>query len=139
MGPNDEVIAEFRQNAGRVGGWLAGTPVLLLHHVGAQSGTTYVTPLAYQPLRGGLVIVGSNGGASADPGWCRNLRAHSRIEVEVGSETLVVRALELEDPARAEIWPLLVAGAPVLGEYQATTTRRFPVFLLIPETEVPPT
>lgn len=139
MGSNDEVIAEFRRNAGRVGGWLAGTPLLLLHHVGARSGTVYVIPLAYQPLRGGLVIVGSNGGASADPAWCRNLRAHPRIEVEVGTEALMVRALELEDPARAEIWPLLVAGAPVLGEHQTTTTRRFPVFLLTPETEVPPT
>jgi deazaflavin-dependent oxidoreductase (nitroreductase family) len=139
MGSNDEVIAEFRQNAGRVGGWLAGTPVLLLHHVGARSGRTYVTPLAYQPLRDGLVVVGSNGGSPADPGWCHNLRAHPRIDVEVGSETLTVRALELEDPARAEIWPALVAGAPVLGEYQATTTRRFPVFLLTHETEAHPT
>ena len=135
MGSNDEVIAEFRQNAGRVGGWLAGTPVLLLHHVGARSGTEYVTPLAYQPLRGGLVIVGSNGGSPADPGWCQNLRVHPRIDVEVGTETLTVRALELQEPARAEIWPMLVAAAPVLGEYQATTTRRFPAFLLTPEME----
>jgi deazaflavin-dependent oxidoreductase (nitroreductase family) len=138
MGPNDEVIAEFRQNAGRVGGWLAGTPVLLLHHVGARSRTTYVTPLAYQPLRGGLVIVGSNGGSPADPGWCHNLRAHPRINVEVGTETVTVLAQELDEVARGEIWPLLVAGAPVLGEYQATTTRRFPVFLLTPEAEAPP-
>ena len=139
MGPNDEVIAEFRRNAGRVGGWLAGTPVLLLHHVGARSGTTYVTPLAYQPLRGGLVIVGSNGGASAEPGWCRNLRAHPRIDVEVGTKTLTVRARELDDDARAEVWPTLVAGAPDLARHQATTTRRFPVFLLTPEKEAPPT
>jgi deazaflavin-dependent oxidoreductase (nitroreductase family) len=139
MGSNDEVIAEFRQDAGRVGGWLAGTPVVLLHRVGARSGTTYVTPLAYQSLRGGLVIVGSNGGSPADPGWCRNLRAHPRIEVEVGTETLRVRALELEDPVRGEIWSLLVAGAPVLAEYQATTTRRFPVFLLNPERKDPQT
>jgi deazaflavin-dependent oxidoreductase (nitroreductase family) len=135
MGSNDEVIAEFRQNAGRVGGWLAGTPVLLLHHVGAKSGTTYVTPLAYQPMRGGFVIVGSNGGSSADPAWCHNLRAQPGVDVEVVTETRRVLARELDDPARAEIWPALVAGAPVLGQYQATTTRRFPVFLLIPETE----
>jgi deazaflavin-dependent oxidoreductase (nitroreductase family) len=137
MGSNDEVIAEFRENAGRVGGWLAGTPVLLLHHVGARSGTTYVTPLAYQPLRGGLMIVGSNGGSAVDPGWCHNLRAQPRIDVEVGTETLTVRGHELDDAARAEIWPVLVTGAPVLGEYQSTTTRLFPVFLLIPETEGP--
>jgi hypothetical protein len=34
---------------------------------------------------------------------------------------------------------MLVAGAPALGEHQATTARRFPVFLLTPEKEAPPT
>ena len=32
---NEQVIAEFRANEGRVGGPLAGTPILLLHHIGA--------------------------------------------------------------------------------------------------------
>jgi deazaflavin-dependent oxidoreductase (nitroreductase family) len=132
---DEQVIAEFRANGGRVGGWLAQTPVVLVHHIGAKSGTAYVTPLAYQPLCGGLVIVGSNGGSPADPGWCHNLRAHPRIDVEVGAETFTVRAQELDDDARAELWPTLVAGAAVLGEYQATATRRFPVFLLTREGE----
>jgi deazaflavin-dependent oxidoreductase (nitroreductase family) len=130
---DDEVIAEFRANAGRVGGWLAGTPVVLIHHVGARSGSEYVTPVAYQPLRSGFVIVGSNGGSPADPGWCHNLRAHPRIDVEVGAERFAVRARELDDDARAELWPTLVAGAPTLGEYQARAARRFPVFLLTRE------
>jgi deazaflavin-dependent oxidoreductase (nitroreductase family) len=136
---NDQVIGEFRRNAGHVSGELAQTPIVLIHHVGARSGTTYVTPLAYQPLGDAFVIVGSNGGSPVDPVWCHNLRAHPRIDVEVGTGTLTVRAQELDDAARAEIWPMLVVGAPVLAEYQATTTRRFPVFLLTPETEAPPT
>jgi deazaflavin-dependent oxidoreductase (nitroreductase family) len=138
MRSNDQIIAEFRRNAGRVGGELDGLPIVLIHHVGARSGTTYVTPLAYQPLLGGVVIVGSNGGSPVDPGWCQNLRVHPLIDIEVGTETLTVWAHELEDSARTEIWPLLVAGDPALGEYQATSTRRFPVFLLTPETEAVP-
>jgi deazaflavin-dependent oxidoreductase (nitroreductase family) len=132
---DEEVIAEFRANGGHAGGWLAQTPVVLIHHIGARSGAAYVTPLAYQPLCGGLVIVGSNGGSPADPAWCHNLRAHPRIDVEVGAEAFMVRAQELDEDARAELWPTLVAGAPVLGEYQATATRRFPVFLLTREGE----
>jgi deazaflavin-dependent oxidoreductase (nitroreductase family) len=135
VGSNEQVIAEFRDNGGRVGGWLEGTPVVLLHHIGARSGNTYVTPLAYQPLRGGLAVVGSNGGAPSDPAWCRNLRAHPRIRVEVGTETFAARAQELDDAARAEVWPTLVAGAPTLGTYQAKAARRFPVFLLMRERE----
>jgi uncharacterized protein len=135
---DEHVIAEFRANAGRVGGELAQTPMVLIHHIGARSGTACVTPLAYQPLRGRLAIVGSNGGSPADPGWCHNLRAHPRIDVEVGTERFSVRARELDDAARAEVWPTLVAGAPVLGEYQAKATRRFPVFLLRRESEGSP-
>jgi deazaflavin-dependent oxidoreductase (nitroreductase family) len=135
---DDEVVAEFRRNGGHVGGWLAQTPVALIHHIGARSGIEYVTPLAYQSLLGGMVIVGSNGASPVDPGWCHNLRAHPRIDVEVGAGTFPMRARELDDVARSEIWPALVAGAPTLGEYQAKATRRFPVFLLTHESEVPP-
>jgi hypothetical protein len=32
-----KIIAEFRANQGRVGGPLAGTPMILIHHTGAQA------------------------------------------------------------------------------------------------------
>jgi hypothetical protein len=55
----------------------------------------------------------------------------------VGGKTFTVLARELDDTARAELWPKLVAewpkpvaGSPDLGEAQATTTRQFPVFIL---------
>ena len=59
---NTKIIAEFRANEGRVGGPLAGTPIILVHHTGAQSGMERVTPLAYshQP-DGRLAIVAANG------------------------------------------------------------------------------
>jgi hypothetical protein len=36
-GFNDKIIAEFRAIRGRVSGSLAGTPMILIHHVGAKS------------------------------------------------------------------------------------------------------
>jgi len=84
-------------------------------------------------------VVGSNGGSPAEPDWCRNLRAHRRIDVEVGTETFTVRAHELVDVARSEVSPALVAGAPTLGEYQSKAARRFPVFLLLRDSEAGPT
>ena len=42
---NEQIIEEFRANEGRVSGPLAGTPVILIHHIGAKSGGTRVTPL----------------------------------------------------------------------------------------------
>jgi hypothetical protein len=38
-------------------------------------------------------------------------------------------AEELHGTARAQLWPMLVAQYPSLGEAQAKTTRQFPVFL----------
>jgi deazaflavin-dependent oxidoreductase (nitroreductase family) len=128
---NTTIIEEFRANRGRVGGMWAGTPMILIHHIGARSGIERVTPLAYSAQPGGrYVIVASNGGSPADPDWCRNLRANPRITVEMGPREFTVVAEELDDAARAELWPRLVAEAPDLGEHQARTTRQIPVFML---------
>src|SRR5215472_13234961 len=128
---NTKIIDEFRANGGRVGGTLAGTPMILIHHIGAKSGTVRITPLAYNPQPDGrLVIVASNGGSPAHPDWYYNLRANPTITVEVGTQTFTVRAEELDDTARTKLWPTLVAESPAVGEHQAKTTRQIPVFML---------
>jgi len=128
---NATIIQEFRANGGHVGGPWADTPMLLIHHIGAKSGTKHVTPLAYFPHPGGrFVIVASNGGSPAHPGWYHNLKANPVIKVEVGSQTFPVLAEELDGTARAELWPKLVAEAPTLGEHQGRTTRQIPVLML---------
>ena len=45
-------------------------------------------------------------------------------------QTFTVLAEELDDTARAELWPKLVAQYPQLGEVQAKTMRQIPVFVL---------
>ncbi|MGN6170850.1 MAG: nitroreductase/quinone reductase family protein [Solirubrobacteraceae bacterium] len=128
---NDDVIAEFRANQGRVGGVLADTTIILIHHIGAKTRTERATPLAYSSLPDGrLVIAASNGGSSAQPAWYHNLKAHPTIDVEVGTETFTVMAKELVGTARAELWTKLAVASPALGEYQAKTARRVPLFAL---------
>lgn len=130
---NRRIIEEFRANQGRVGGSLAGTPILLLHHVGARSGIERVTPLAYRRREDGqYVIVASSGGSPSHPGWYHNLKAHPTVEVEIGTETLIVQAEELAGGDRDVQWSRLVAEAPSLAEYQAKASRRIPVFALKP-------
>ena len=129
---NTKIIHEFRTNQGRVGGPLASTQMILIHHIGAKSGTVRVTPLACNPQPDGrLAIVASNGGSPAHPDWYYNLKANPAITVEVGTEVFTVVAEELGDPARAELWPSLVAESPAVAEHQAKTTRQIPVFMLI--------
>ena len=128
---NTKIIAEFRANRGRVGGPLAGTPMILIHHTGAKSGIERVTPLAcsHQP-DGRLAIVAANGGSPHHPDWYYNLKANPTITVEVGTQTFTAVAEQLDGTVRAELWPKLVAESPTIGEHQAKTTRQIPVFLL---------
>lgn len=125
------VIAEFRANHGRVGGDLAGTPVILIHHIGAKTRTERVTPVAYSSHPDGrLVIAASNAGSRTHPAWYHNLKAQPTIEVELGSETFTALAEEVTGSAHAALFSKLVATSPALGEFQAKTTRRIPLFTL---------
>ena len=128
---NHKIIEEFRTNGGRVGGPLAGTPMLLLHHIGARSRIERVTPLAYRPHGDGrYVIVASNGGSPTHPGWYHNLKANPVVEVEVGTETFTACAVELEAAVHHPLWSELVAASTSLRDYQAKTARRIPMLML---------
>ena len=128
---NTKIIEEFRANDGRVGGSLAGTPMILIHHTGAKSGIERVSPLACSAQgHGRFAVVASNGGSPTHPDWYYNLKANPRTKVEVGTRTFTVLAEELDDTARAELWPKLVTEFPDVGEFQIRTERQIPVFML---------
>jgi deazaflavin-dependent oxidoreductase (nitroreductase family) len=133
-GPSDyntKIIEEFRANGGHVGGPWAGITLILIHHTGAKSGIERVSPLAYSRQGDGhFAIWAANGGSPTHPNWYYNLKADPRIKAEVDTQTFTVLAQELDDTARAELWPKLVAQYPQLGEVQAKTTRQIPVFML---------
>ena len=128
---NTKVIAVFRANQGCVGGILAGTSMILIHHIGAKSGIQRVTPLAFTSQEdGSYLIVASIGGSATHPSWYYNLKAHPRIEVEVDIETFPVLTQELQGTAHDAHWPTLAAAAPAVGDFQTKTARRIPIFVL---------
>ena len=127
---NDKIIAEFRANGGKVGGPFEGANMLLLHHVGAKSGAERVTPLVYFPDGDRMLIIASKAGAPTNPDWYHNLRAHPRVDVEVGTDTVAVAATELPAAERDETWAELTAIAPGFADYQTRTSRVIPVLEL---------
>jgi deazaflavin-dependent oxidoreductase (nitroreductase family) len=128
---NQKIIEEFRANEGRVGGPFEGAPMILVHHIGARSGTERVTPLVYFPEDDGrMLIVASKAGAPTNPDWYHNLRAHPEVDVEVGTETFPVRVAEVTGPEREQVWAGVVAANPGFGEYQRKTDRTIPVLRL---------
>ena len=67
--PNDwngQIISEFRENAGKVGGMFENATLILLHTIGAKSGADRINPLAASVLGDGRAAVfGSKAGATS--------------------------------------------------------------------------
>ena len=60
---NAQVIEQFRTRAGQVGMGFEGVSLLLLHTVGARTGTPRVNPLVQLPDGDRYVVIASAGGA----------------------------------------------------------------------------
>jgi deazaflavin-dependent oxidoreductase (nitroreductase family) len=133
--PNDfnaGVIEEFRANGGTAGGMFEGKPLLLLHNVGAKSGTDFVTPLVYLADGDNWVIFGSKGGAPNNPGWYHNLKAQPAVSVEIGSDSVEVTAEEATGNERNRLYSIQEEQQPQFAEYAQKTDRKIPVIVLKP-------
>jgi deazaflavin-dependent oxidoreductase (nitroreductase family) len=129
---NAQIIEEFRANEGRVGGMFESMPLLLLHHTGARSGTSYTNPLAYMRDDDRFVIFASKGGAPDNPGWYYNLKSHPDVTIEVGTDTVDVRAGEADSDERERLFSAQAERSPAFAEYQAKAGRTIPVMVLTP-------
>ncbi len=116
---NAQIIEEFRGNEGKVGGYFEGATMLLLHTTGRRTGRERVNPLVYLPDDDRWVVIGSKGGAPTDPDWVRNLEANPDATIEVGTETIPVRATKIlrDGPERDELYARQVARRPGFADY----------------------
>ncbi|WP_309501145.1 nitroreductase family deazaflavin-dependent oxidoreductase [Saccharopolyspora gloriosae] len=129
---NTRIINEFRANGGRVGGQFDGAPMVLVHHVGAKSATQRVNPMMYQKVGDAYAVFASAAGADKNPDWYHNLLAHPDTEIEVGTDTVAVRARDLPAEERDPIWERQKRDYPGFAGYEAKTSRVIPVVLLEP-------
>jgi deazaflavin-dependent oxidoreductase (nitroreductase family) len=129
---NGRIIAEFRANHGKVGPPFEGAPMLLLHSTGAKSGDTRVHPMMYQAVPSGWAVFASKAGADTNPAWFHNLVAHPDASIEVGDDTVAVRARVVQGQERELIWSVQKVRYPGFAGYEAKTTRVIPVVILEP-------
>jgi deazaflavin-dependent oxidoreductase (nitroreductase family) len=129
---NKQIIEEFRSNDGDVGGPFEGARLLLLHTTGAKSGRERVNPVAYRAVEGAYAVFGSKAGAPTNPDWYHNLLAHPEATVEVGTETIPVRARVLMGDEREAIWRAHLKDNPGFADYEQKTSRQIPVIVLVP-------
>lgn len=128
---NDEVIAEFRTNSGKVGGKFDGAPMLLLHTLGARSGQPRINPMMYLPDGDRMIVIASKSGSPGHPDWYFNLKAHPHTRAEVGTEVVEVTAVELQGQDRERMFAKQARRYPGFQIFQDRTTRVIPVLALI--------
>jgi deazaflavin-dependent oxidoreductase (nitroreductase family) len=128
---NAKIVDEYRTNGGKLGGMFAGSDLLLLHHTGAKSGIERVSPLAYQRIGESFAVFASRAGSTANPDWYHNVVANPDTLIEIGSETVVVRARAAEPAERDVIWERQKQRVPQFAEYERKAApRKIPVIVL---------
>lgn len=120
---NRQVIAEFRSNGGKVAQF-GDAPLVILHTIGAKSGSLRETPLVALLDDDGMFVFGSRGGAPTDPDWLHNLRAHPEIDVEFGTEQFKARLTELPETQRSAKLNAQIALMPTFGDYVTSAAPR---------------
>jgi deazaflavin-dependent oxidoreductase (nitroreductase family) len=67
-----------------------------------------------------------------NPDWYHNLKAHPDVQIEVGDETIDVRAEEITGPEHDRLYARQASLYPGFAEYQRQTKRIIPVIALTP-------
>ena len=130
---NKGIIEEFRSNHGKVGGYFAGRPILLINHTGARTGKPRTNPVAYLKNGNRYLVFASKGGADANPDWYYNLKAHPDVKIEVGDDKIDARAVEITGAERDKLYEQQSKVMPTFGQYAQKTKRIIPVIALIPK------
>jgi len=133
VGWNDQIIEEFRNNGGQVGGAFADRMVLLMTTTGAKSGMARIAPLVYVADGDRYLIAASKGGADTHPDWLHNLKANPGVSVEVGAKKVDADAEIFESgPERDRLYAKLATRYSFFTEYESKTERIIPVVALQP-------
>jgi deazaflavin-dependent oxidoreductase (nitroreductase family) len=125
----------YERSGGAESGDLRGLPIIVLTSVGAKSGKLRKTALMRVEHDGEYVVVASKGGAPQHPVWYYNLVANPHVELQDGSVRRDYLARELSGDERAVWWERAVAAYADYADYQTSTDRLIPLFLLTPITD----
>jgi deazaflavin-dependent oxidoreductase (nitroreductase family) len=120
----------YRRTGGRLS--LTGrAPVLLLTTTGRRSGKARTVPLLY--IRDGdrLVICNVNPGFERPNPWILNLRAEPHAQVQIGRDTISVRARMVSEQELDRYWPQLTKIWPAYQTFYDKGGQRS-VFVLVP-------
>jgi deazaflavin-dependent oxidoreductase (nitroreductase family) len=105
---------------------------VLLTTTGRKSGRPHTVALGTIPEGNGWIVIGSNGGADADPNWWLNMVANPDVTIQVNDRVIHARMQPINPADRDRIWNTVVATSKGYANYPKKTSRVIPLGLLRP-------
>ena len=130
--PIYEQVELYERSGGTEGTEMEGKPCIILWTKGAKSGKIRKTPLMRAEENGEYAVIGSMGGAPTAPQWVHNLRAFGEAKLQDGSVLKDYTVRQVEGDEKAHWWGVATAVWPSFDDYQASTERVIPLFVLTP-------
>ena len=118
----------YKASKGKLWNTIKDCDICVVHMKGAKTGKKRVIPLMHIPYEQGVILVASLGGADVHPTWYWNLKKNPEIAVIVGAEKHKLRAEQIADDLKSDLWPLICSCYPDFESYQQNTKRNIPVF-----------
>lgn len=123
----------YRRNDGKgLGGNFQGIPVAILTTTGRKSGERRDSPLYFYRDGNTVVFAASKGGSDKHPMWYLNLKADTKVSVQIKDETLHLTARDATEDERNLYWPKLVEMYPTYEDYASWTDRTIPLVVCEP-------
>lgn len=120
----------YKRTGGKIGSKAGKTTMGLLTTTGRNSGQPRTTPLNIMADGDRWLLVASYGGDDRDPQWYRNLQANPEATIQLGSESIPVRASVATAEEKPALWKKAVATYKGYDGYQRKTERDIPVVIL---------
>ncbi len=122
----------YKASGGRLARNMRGSEVVLLTTTGRISGRQRTTPLFGLADGENWTVIASQGGHHEHPHWYLNLRDNPDVTLQVGSETMRMRAETAEGAERERLWSPMARMYDGYDEYQKLTSRVIPLVVLKP-------
>jgi len=130
--PVADQVALYEKTGGAEGREFLGGTCIILTTLGNKSGKLRKTPLMRVEHDGHYAVVASLGGASDHPVWYHNVVGHPLVMLQDGPVRKDYTAREATGDEKAVWWERAVAAYPAYADYQASTERVIPLFVLDP-------
>ena len=127
-------VQEYEGSAGAKGNTLreTGLAIIVMTTICHKSGKVRKVPLMRVEHEGEYAIVGSKGGAPANPGWYHNLMADPKVTIQDGPEPFDAEVRLVSGAERDVWWERAVAAFAPYREYQEKTDRQIPLLIASP-------